>query len=54
MIGSRSYFQAAGLALVGPAVFLTATVVLAPFVWVVVQSLIEKDSGAFGLANLPG
>lgn len=52
MIGSRRYFQAAGLAMVGPAVFLTATVVLAPFAWVVVQSFIEKDSGAFGLANL--
>jgi len=51
VIGRRTYFQAAGLAMVGPAVFLTATVVLAPFVWVVAQSFIEKGSGTLGLAN---
>jgi multiple sugar transport system permease protein len=38
--------------MVGPAVFLTAIVVLAPFAWVVIQTFTEKGSGAFGLANL--
>ena len=52
MIGRRTYFQAAGLAMVGPAVFLTATVVLAPFAWVVAQTFFEKDSGTLGLGNL--
>jgi multiple sugar transport system permease protein len=52
VIGSRRYLQATGLAMVGPAVFLTSTVVLAPFAYVVVQSFIEKDSGSFGPGNL--
>lgn len=37
--------------MVGPAVFLTSTVVLAPFVYVVFQSFVAKGSGAIGPAN---
>lgn len=51
MIASRNFLQAAGLAMVGPAVFLISTVVLAPFSYVVVQSFLQKGTGAIGLAN---
>jgi multiple sugar transport system permease protein len=51
VIAARIYVQAAGLAMVGPAVFLTSTVVLAPFTYVVFQSFVEKGSGAIGPAN---
>lgn len=51
MIASRNFLQAAGLAMVGPAVFLISTVVLAPFSYVVVQSFLQKGSGAVSLAN---
>lgn len=37
--------------MVGPAVFLISTVVLAPFSYVVVQSFLAKGSGAISLAN---
>lgn len=38
--------------MVGPAVLLTATVVLAPFAYVIVQAFVEKDDAALGLGNL--
>jgi multiple sugar transport system permease protein len=37
--------------MVGPAAFLTATVVLAPFSYVIYQSFIQKKTGAVGLFN---
>jgi multiple sugar transport system permease protein len=37
--------------MVGPAVFLTAVVVLAPFTYILFQSLISKKTGDIGLAN---
>ena len=51
MTTARIYARAAGLAMAGPAAFLTAVVVLAPFCYVIYQSFIEKRSGAFSLAN---
>jgi multiple sugar transport system permease protein len=45
------YAQAAGLAMSGPAAFLTIMVVLAPFGYVVYQSLVEKGTGSIGLSN---
>jgi multiple sugar transport system permease protein len=45
------YAQAAGLAMAGPAAFLTFTVVLAPFAYVIYQSLVEKRTGSLGLSN---
>ena len=47
----RRYAQAAGLVMTGPAAFLTALVVLAPFTWVVLQAFVQKKTGAVGLAN---
>jgi multiple sugar transport system permease protein len=47
----RIYARAAGLAMAGPAAFLTLVVVLVPFSYVVYQSFVEKRSGAIGLAN---
>src|SRR5262245_10495922 len=38
--------------MVGPAVFLTAVIVLAPFVAVLYQVLFDKKTGALGLTNL--
>ena len=43
--------QLAGAILVAPAVFLMSLVVIAPFVYVVWESFIEKRTGVFGLGN---
>lgn len=51
MIASRAFLQAAGLAMIGPAVFLISTVVLAPFSYVVIQAFMDKPSGTVGPAN---
>jgi multiple sugar transport system permease protein len=51
VIAGRIYAQTAGLAMVGPAVLLTATVVLGPFVFVIYQTFIQKSGGTLGLAN---
>ncbi len=51
MIGGRRYTHTAGLVMAGPAVFLTATVVLAPFAYVIYQSFLQKKTGAVGLFN---
>ena len=51
MTTRRIYAQAAGLAMAGPAAFLTCVVVLAPFCYVIYQSFIEKRSGALSLDN---
>src|SRR5436190_24317670 len=38
--------------MVGPAAFLIAVVVLAPFVYVIVQAFVQKKAHGLGLANL--
>jgi multiple sugar transport system permease protein len=43
--------QLAGAVLVAPGVFLTALVVVAPFVYVIWSSLFEKRTDSFGLGN---
>lgn len=51
MLSTRNYSRAAGLLLVGPAAFLMAVVVLAPFAYVIVQAFVQKKAGGLGLAN---
>lgn len=51
MNAGRTWAQTAGLIMVGPAVFLSALVVLGPFVYVVLQAFVLKGSGALGLEN---
>jgi multiple sugar transport system permease protein len=48
---NRRYAHAAGLAMSGPAAFLTILVVLAPFTYVVLQAFVLKKGGDIGLGN---
>jgi multiple sugar transport system permease protein len=47
----RTWAQTAGLIMIGPAVFLSALVVLGPFVYVVFQAFVQKKTGVIGLDN---
>lgn len=47
----NAYVQVAGIALVAPATFLLCLVVIAPFVYVIWESLLSGDPATVGVAN---